>query len=111
MSGRFFVRWSSVGYVTDSARGKYERYPGAPGVRSWATRGNAERFLARKDPQWASSCQIVEAPEFWRRRQPTTDAEWDALAGFLGEASGTTLRASTTAVDAILAEVFRNERT
>jgi hypothetical protein len=48
----------------------------------------------------------VEAPHFWGRRDPQTDAEWDELAAFFNEPSGRVLKEQTRLADALLAEEF-----
>jgi hypothetical protein len=61
---RFVIRWATYGYVT---RGQPNRKPYAqdrtdPDVQTWASHQGAERFLSRKDPQWAAACVIEALP-------------------------------------------------
>lgn len=112
---RFFIRWAPRpgwgGYVTKRSpnRRPYVRHPADPEIKSWATRANAERFLSLKDAQWAANCEIVEAPTFWRRRDPQNDAEWNELATFFGEKSGADLKEKTRLADSVMEELIAEE--
>jgi len=51
----------------------------------------------------------MKAPSFYLKRDPQTDAEWQALAEHLGVASGEILKAQTALADKILAEIIAEE--
>lgn len=108
MANRFFIRWTPApgqgGYVTKRSpdRRPYVQHPADPDAKSWASRKNAERYLSLKDALWASHCAIVEAPSFWRRRDPQNDAEWAELAVFFGVVSGAALREQVRLADEVM---------
>jgi hypothetical protein len=111
---QFFIRWSPApgqgGYVANSNRCPYVRHPADPKVKTWISRKNAERFLSRKSLNWIAQCTIVEAPSFWRKRDPQSLAEWDALAAFFNEPSGAVLQEQVRLADLLLAKIFDEER-
>jgi len=91
------------------------------------TRSNAEGWLSHPE-EWCPVCQGEEdppegedinvkykravrkgAPDFYLKRDPKTDAEWDEIAAFHGVESGAAYKEQIRLADEILLEILKEE--
>jgi hypothetical protein len=56
----FVIKWATYGYVTkkQTKHKPYTQTKADLDIRTWKTKEAAQRWLATKDSQWASSCVI-----------------------------------------------------
>jgi len=62
---KFVIRWNwnpanKGPFICGLSRSKKPYTENIKEVKTWKTRKNAERYLSRKDPIWASQCEILE---------------------------------------------------
>lgn len=105
----FFIKWVPYRCYLPRRHSNqgWCKHPADPRVKVYQTRRAAEAYVA-KIAQTAPGMElaVVEAPTFWRLRDPATDAEWQELAVFFNEDSGEALKAQTQLADKLLTELF-----
>lgn len=97
---------------TNANHKPYVKHPADPAVKTWQTRRSAQSWCDKRrsvTPDVALF-EVVEAPLFWRKRDPRTPAEWDELARFVGVTSGAVMRRQVRLADEILNELDSEDK-
>jgi hypothetical protein len=89
----------------------YVQHPADPRAKTWQSRRAAQAWCDKRrigsGPAVGTALfEVVEAPAFWRKRDPATIAEWNELAAFFHEASGAVLAEQVWLADTILADII-----